>query len=289
MLRKLQKILILFSIICYSSLAYADLGSKDADMFARNLLDKTFAILNDSQMSDENKNSASRDLLAETLDYEWMGNFVLGQHKRTITPEQKDKFLAAYKEFVLSYFSKNFASMRGSNFIVKGSKETGEGEYSVDCESTKPNSSEKTSMQIMLKAKDGKFLAFDALLEGISFVGSQRSEYNSIILDKGIDFMTDHLKSLDKVSQFEQKNKVEIYTADYCPYCKTAKEFLTQHNIRFDEIDITNNQNARKKISEVSAIKTVPQIFVNGKFISDCSGLFEIKKQGKLELVFFGS
>jgi ABC-type transporter MlaC component/glutaredoxin len=286
---KLQKIFILLSIIFCSATIYADSDAKEADVFARNLIDKTFSILNDATMSGDAKNAASRTLLAETLDCEWMGNFVLGQYRRTITPEQKEKFLAVYKEFVLSYFSRNFASMAGSNFVVKATNQTGEGEYSVDCEAQKAGSAEKTSMQIMIRYKDNKFLAFDVVIEGISFISSQRAEYNSTISDKGIDFMTDHLKSLDKVSQFEQKNKVEIYTADYCPYCKTAKEFLKQHNIRFDEIDITNQQDVRKKISELSAIKTVPQIFVNGKFISDCSGLFEIKKRGQLEQIFFGS
>ena len=289
MIKNLKQLCVLLCVLLVSGSIFANTTNKEVDDFARSLVDKTFAILNENTLSDQDKNTASRSLLMETLDYEWMGNFVLGQYRRTITPEQKEKFLEVYKDFVLSYFSRNFAGLKGSNFTIKNSKEVGENEYVVDCEAAKIGSTEKTQMQIMVRKKDGKFFTFDVTMDGVSFVSSQRSEYNATISDKGIDFMIEHLKSTDKVSQFEQKNKVEVYTANYCPYCRTAKEFLTQHNIRFDEIDITNNSEARQKIAQASSIKTVPQIFVNGKFVSDCSGLFELKKEGKIEQVFFGS
>ena len=290
MIKYLKQVTISICLLfCANSPILASSINQGVDDFAHNLIDRTFAILNDNNMLDADKNSASKALLEETLDYEWMGNFVLGSHKRTVSPEQKGKFLEAYRDFVLSYFTKNFANLKGASFVLKASKEIGEGEYSVDCECTKPGSGEKIDIQIMVRSKEGKFLVFDLTMAGVSFISSQRSEYNATISDKGIDFMTDYLKSMDKVSQFEQKNNVEVYTADYCPYCKTAKEFLKQHNIRFNEIDVTNNPQARQKIAEESSIKTVPQIFVNGKFVSDCSGLFEIKKEGKIAQVFFGS
>jgi len=62
--------------------------------------------------------------------------------------------------------------------------------------------------------------------------------------------------------------KIEIYTVNYCPYCKKAVAFLKEHNINFKQIDITENEaEMRRKLGEYYNIQgdvTVPQIIVNG-------------------------
>lgn len=64
------------------------------------------------------------------------------------------------------------------------------------------------------------------------------------------------------------EKKIEIYTVNYCPYCKKAVEFLKEHNIEFKQIDITENEDEmRQKLGEYYNIEgkvTVPQIIVNG-------------------------
>ena len=62
--------------------------------------------------------------------------------------------------------------------------------------------------------------------------------------------------------------KIEIYTVNYCPYCKKALEFLRENNVEFKQIDITENEEEmRHKLGEyynISGKVTVPQIIVNG-------------------------
>ena len=52
-----------------------------------------------------NKNSKNKEkdiykLANEILDLDWMGNFILGQHRRTISEEKKQKFIEK-KELLL--------------------------------------------------------------------------------------------------------------------------------------------------------------------------------------------
>ncbi len=65
--------------------------------------------------------------------------------------------------------------------------------------------------------------------------------------------------------------KIEIYTVNYCPYCKKALAFLEEHNIPFKNIDITENEDEmREKIGEYYHIEgkvTVPQIVVDGTLV----------------------
>ena len=115
---------------------------------------------------------------------------------------------------------------------------------------------------------------------------SQRSEYNTILSQRGIDYLTNYLKAAKEKTMPKVKN-VEIYTKSYCPYCTKAKDFLNRKEISFKEIDVTEDQDSLDKVSAFSKIKTVPQIFVDGKFVSDYSNLLVIEEEGRLDEVFF--
>lgn len=61
--------------------------------------------------------------------------------------------------------------------------------------------------------------------------------------------------------------KVKIYTTPTCIYCKTAKEFMKENKISFQEIDVSKNQKAAREMIEKSGQMGVPVLDVNGKII----------------------
>lgn len=60
---------------------------------------------------------------------------------------------------------------------------------------------------------------------------------------------------------------VIVYTTDYCPYCRRAKNLLTKKNIPFQEIDLTRDDTKRKELEAKTGWMTVPMIFIGDKFI----------------------
>lgn len=76
---------------------------------------------------------------------------------------------------------------------------------------------------------------------------------------------------------------VIIYTKDYCPYCKRAKALLQQKGVKFEEIDVTNDEALQKEMIKRSGRTTVPEIFINGKHIGGCDDLFELDEKGELD------
>ena len=77
---------------------------------------------------------------------------------------------------------------------------------------------------------------------------------------------------------------VEIYTVDYCPYCKTALAFFDEHNIQYTRHRIDDNEaQMRKKLGEMYDIKgdvTVPQIIIDGKRIGGYTDLIAAYDNG---------
>lgn len=79
---------------------------------------------------------------------------------------------------------------------------------------------------------------------------------------------------------------IVIYTFETCPYCIRAKRLLTKNNINFKEIDITNQDDKLDELKEKTGIGTVPQIFVDGKFIGGCDELYELYRNGEFDRIF---
>jgi len=78
--------------------------------------------------------------------------------------------------------------------------------------------------------------------------------------------------------------RIELYTKDYCPYCKQAKALLRRKGVDFTEFDIqTDSTLVSEMISRSGGGRTVPQIFIGDKQIGGASDLFALNEQGKLD------
>lgn len=61
--------------------------------------------------------------------------------------------------------------------------------------------------------------------------------------------------------------KVKIYTTQSCPYCSMAKQFLKKNNIKYEEIDVSEDQEAAAEMIEKSGQAGVPVIDIDGRII----------------------
>jgi glutaredoxin 3 len=78
--------------------------------------------------------------------------------------------------------------------------------------------------------------------------------------------------------------KIEIYTTNYCPFCVKAKSLLNKKKIKFLEIDISNDEALRNKMSLMSnGARSVPQIFADNVHIGDCDRIHKLDQEKKLD------
>ena len=61
--------------------------------------------------------------------------------------------------------------------------------------------------------------------------------------------------------------EVKIYTTSTCPWCVKTKEWMTEHNIKFKEINVSKDQKAAQYMVEKTGQRGVPVIEIDGKFI----------------------
>lgn len=60
---------------------------------------------------------------------------------------------------------------------------------------------------------------------------------------------------------------IKIYSTPACPYCVRAKQFLKEHNIAFEEVDVSQNQEAGEEMIRKSGQMGVPVLDIDGEII----------------------
>ncbi|MEM5804907.1 MAG: glutaredoxin domain-containing protein [Candidatus Aenigmatarchaeota archaeon] len=60
---------------------------------------------------------------------------------------------------------------------------------------------------------------------------------------------------------------VKLYTTEWCPYCKTAKEFLKEKGVKFEEFRVDKDQKAAKRMVEISGQSGVPVLHIGSAVI----------------------
>jgi glutaredoxin 3 len=78
--------------------------------------------------------------------------------------------------------------------------------------------------------------------------------------------------------------KIEIYSKDYCPYCKKAAALLDKKGVEYTSYDITNDADKQQEMAtRKPGARTVPQIFIDDKGIGGCDDLYALDAKGDLD------
>ena len=75
--------------------------------------------------------------------------------------------------------------------------------------------------------------------------------------------------------------QVTIYSKDYCPYCKAAKQILDNKGIEYTEIDVLQQPEKLAEMLERSQQRTVPQIFFDDQHIGGYTDLVDYYRPRK--------
>ena len=76
---------------------------------------------------------------------------------------------------------------------------------------------------------------------------------------------------------------VEIYTGPLCAFCDRAKALLNKKGVAYKEINIASDPNKMDEmIKKTNGMKTIPQIFIDGRHIGGNDRLQALENEGKL-------
>ena len=153
----------------------------------------------DAHRADYRKDPAKINALVDRVllphfDTEYSGRLVLGKHWNTASPEQRQRFIASFYHSLLNNYGTALLDFTGDRlkvFPYKG--EPGATSATVRTLVRKDDGN-TVDVNYSLHRTDKGWMAWDVIIEGISYVKSFRDDFGAEIDQKGVDALIARLE-----------------------------------------------------------------------------------------------
>ena len=132
--------------------------------------------------------------VAERLfDADEVARRALMHHWAARTPRERTQFVSLFKEVLERTYIRKIELYSGEQIVVVGERIDGP-TATVFSRITRPKTRETTALDYRLHMKDGRWQAYDVLIDGVSFVANYRSQFDRIIRQSSYDAMIEQLR-----------------------------------------------------------------------------------------------
>jgi phospholipid transport system substrate-binding protein len=179
-----RSLIILSLLIGSTSLAAAPNAiAADANVFMSELWTRAVEVL-DKKAPLTERLTRFRQLFHADFDGPGIARFVLGRYWRTASEQEQQEYMKLFEDYVIFVYGTRLSNFNGETFKVRGSR-TDESGTVVSTDIISPSGEPPIKVDWRLVADKGAFKINDVIIEGISMMVTQRSEFASIIQRHG--------------------------------------------------------------------------------------------------------
>ena len=138
-----------------------------------------------------------REEMLPAVDVRFSAYRVIGNQLNNTTPEQRDRFVAAFSDYLVVTYADALAAYKEQELDI-GSGTVAKGEKLVSVpvsvlEANKP--AIKLEFKLRQNSRTGEWRVFDMVAEGISLLSAKQAELSGLIRQDGIDKVTLQLQA----------------------------------------------------------------------------------------------
>jgi phospholipid transport system substrate-binding protein len=161
----------------------ASAAAADASEFMNELWNRAVEVLA-KKIPPAERLARFRQLFRADFDGVAIARFVLGRYWRSASEEERQEYLKLFEDYVVYVYGTRISDFNGETFQVRGSRTDGnETIVSTDVFSSGANAPIKVDWRLI--PENGGFKITDVIIEGISLMVTQRSEFASVIQRHG--------------------------------------------------------------------------------------------------------
>jgi phospholipid transport system substrate-binding protein len=162
-------------------------AATDAEVFVRDLGDRTVALFADKVTAAERRKEQFRDLLLRGFDLERIGQFVVGKSWRDASADQRGRYLRSFERYVIETYYVRFAGYAGATFRVVSSVPLENADSMVRTEIIRAGAEAPLKVDYRVAGEGGKLRIIDVIVEGVSLLVTHRQEFNAVLNRQGLD------------------------------------------------------------------------------------------------------
>ena len=175
-----------------AALADGTQQERKARAFVEELSQKTINIAAQKNTSFASRQKKLKRLFHAYVDTRWMGKFVLGKHWRSLTKAQRSHYLREYGKFLADHYTSRFDEYDGETVDIRQVRTQKNGHVFVFTTIVRPAQA-NVQVDYRLHRQKGKLKIYDIIVEGVSLITTQRSEFSAVMARHGIDGLTEQL------------------------------------------------------------------------------------------------
>jgi phospholipid transport system substrate-binding protein len=176
--------ILLLTLISFSS--RADDRSQEARAFVRTLAQDAVASLTGRDITQGEREAAFRRLLVQHFDVPQIGKWALGRYWRVASPAEQAEYLDLFEQFIVSTYAQRFRDYTNEQLEVVEVKSVMDDDGGLMVHSHIVRDQPKPiRVEWRLATPESGYKIVDVVVEGVSMVQTQRSEFGSVILRNG--------------------------------------------------------------------------------------------------------
>lgn len=197
-----------FAVVLTCSVAFAALpqDSKSPTGVVRGTITEVLRILEDPALKDPAKLMPRRRMLEEVIagrfDYAEMSKRALAAYWIPLTPAERAEFVELFKSFLSDRYAEKIEGYSGQQVVYLS--ERIEGTYAEVGTELRSGKGE-IPMDYRLFLKEGRWHAYDIIVDGVSLVKNYRSQFQKIIRESSYQELVTRLR--DRTVTVETKKK----------------------------------------------------------------------------------
>jgi phospholipid transport system substrate-binding protein len=160
-----------------------DAAAADPNVFMSELWTRAVEILG-KKVPQTERLARFRELFQADFDGPGIARFVLGRYWRSASHQEQQEFLKLFEDYVIFVYGTRLSSFNGERFKVRGNRAEESG-IIVSTDILSPSGEAPIKVDWRLVTDNGAFKINDVVIEGISMMVTQRSEFASVIQRHG--------------------------------------------------------------------------------------------------------
>jgi phospholipid transport system substrate-binding protein len=155
---------------------------------------QVLAILRDQGLDNQQKFDRLVALLEGPIDLGLIARLILGRHWRSASEAQRTEYLQLFRAFALDNLASRLHVYDGQDFEVVGAQAVDERDAVV---ATRVTGGGRPPLKVHWRVRerdDGHLVAIDVIVEGVSLIVTQRSEFSAVIERSGMDGLLAELR-----------------------------------------------------------------------------------------------
>ncbi len=164
----------------------ADEFEEGAKNFIKVMTEDAISMLTVKDISRSERARRFRILMKKNFALKGIAKFVLGRHWRKASEEQKEEYLQLFEDLMVATYADRFEKYSGEKLLIKKAEVRGKKDAIVHTTMVKAgNATKPLKVAWRVRGKGGTFTIIDVMVEGISMIMTQKSEFASFIKQNG--------------------------------------------------------------------------------------------------------